>query len=69
MGYHNAGEVFHGSKPLGLHMKTYDTEATAINATLKTVVDYAKAHNATPTHIFADNQAAMQTAFDVTPGS
>ena len=50
-------------------MEIYDAEATAINAALKAAIAYATEHNVTHIHIFADNQAAVQTAFDVIPGS
>ena len=69
VGYHNTHEIFHGSKPLGPHMEIYDAEATAINSALSTTIVYALEHNITHIHVFADNQAAVQTAFDVVPGS
>jgi len=69
IGYHGLHDIFQGSKPLGPHMEIYDAEATAINAALKAAVDYAMVHNTTHIHIFADNQATVQTAFNVIPGS
>ena len=68
-GYYNTHEAFHGSKPLGPQMEIYDAEATAINAVLSTTIAYAMEHNITHIHIFADNQATVQTAFDIMPGS
>ena len=50
-------------------MEIYDAEATAINAVLKAATDYATGNNVTHIHIFADNQAAVQTVFNVVPGS
>jgi len=69
IGYHGLHDIFQGSKPLGPHMEIYDAEATAINAALKATINYATEHNTTHIHIFADNQAAVQTTFDVVPGS
>ena len=39
------------------------------NAALKAAVDYATEHDITHIHLFADNQAAIQTAFNVAPGT
>ena len=69
IGLHGLQEVFSGSKPLGPYMGIYDAEATAINAALKAAVDYATEHDITHIHLFADNQTAIQTAFNVAPGT
>jgi len=69
IGYHGLHDVFQGSEPLGPYMEIYDAEATAINNALKAAIAYATEHNVTHIHIFADNQAAVRTAFDVVPGS
>ena len=69
IGFHGPQEVFDGSKPLGPCMGVYDAEATAINAALKAAIEYATQHNVTHIHLFADNQAAVQTAFNVAPGT
>ena len=68
MGYHGTQETFHGSKSLGPHMEIYDTEATTINSALSSTIAHVVEHNITHIHIFADNQAAVQTAFDIVPG-
>ena len=69
VGFHGPQEVLDGSKPLGPQMGIYDAEVIAINAALKAAIDYATEHNVTHIHLFADNQAAIQTAFDVAPGT
>jgi len=69
IGYYGLHDVFQGSKPLGPYIEIYDAEATAINAALKAAIAYTTEHNITYIHIFADNQAAVQTTFDVVPGS
>ena len=50
-------------------MEIYNAETTAINNALKAAITYAMEHNVTHIHIFADNQAAVRTVFDVVPGS
>ena len=69
IGYHGLHDIFQGSKPLGPYMEIYNVEAIAINAALKATVAYAMEHNVTHIHIFADNQAAVRTMFDVVLGS
>ena len=50
-------------------MEIYDMEATAINAAVKAAIEFTTENNITYIHVFTDNQAAVQMAFDAVPGS
>jgi len=50
-------------------MEIYNAEATAINTAVKAAIDFATENNVTHIHIFTDNQATVQTAFNAVPGS